>query len=72
MPTIIDGTYEQFNDAAFDSVYYMDPADGRTDTFQIFGLLSGGAVFRCQLEAMPQRFNQDYPQATKVDMFTIS
>jgi hypothetical protein len=72
MATIIEGTYEQFNDASFDAVYYMDPVDGRTDTFDIYGMLAGGAIFKVSVPERPARFDQDFPQATKVGMMTIT
>lgn len=72
MATVITGTYEQFNDSTFDSVFYMDPADGRTDTFDLYGFMPGGAVFVCRLPELPVRFHTDFPKATKVDMINVT
>lgn len=72
MATIIDGPYAEFRAQSFQSVYFMDPADGRTDSFQIFGMLPGGAVFRAQEAEKPETFDTDYPDATKVSMMTLT
>lgn len=66
----IEGSYQQLRSATnVQAVYYMDPAEGRTGTFDIFGVLAGGLVFKVQGEAMPEGFQQDFPNALKVDYF---
>lgn len=72
MATVIESDYESFRTASFTGVYYMDPADGRTDTFDIFGITAGGAVFRCSEATRPETFDGDYPSATKVNMMTLT
>ncbi|HEX5780735.1 MAG TPA: hypothetical protein VFX80_02375 [Solirubrobacteraceae bacterium] len=72
MATIVDGPYEDFRQQTFQSVYYVDPASGRTDTWDMYGMLPGGAVFRCQVAEKPETFDADYPDATKVAMMSIT
>lgn len=72
MATVVDGTYEDFRSSSFSAVYFMDPADGRTDTFDMYGMLPGGAVFRSQAAEKPETFDADYPMAVKVNMMTIT
>jgi len=72
MATVIDGTYEQFRQQTFQAVYYVDPSEGRTDTFDIYGMLPGGGVFRCQQAEAPGAFQSDYPNATKVAMMSLT
>lgn len=72
MAIVIDGAYDDFVTNAFQAVYYMDPADRRTDNWDIFGLLPGGAVFRVSVPEKPATFDEDYPNATKVGMMTAT
>jgi len=69
---IIDGTYESLQQSVVEAVFFMEIQPGRNDSFEVYGQLPGGAVMHVTAESEPATFRTDFPEAVKVNSFTLT